>query len=115
MNSKFSIIATLLASVFAHSLCCVVPLLAMLAGISGMAASFDWLTHMQPYLLMANFAFLGVAFYKVYGQPSKEHDCTCDEDHQKKNQRNKQVLWVAAIFSLVMLVVTLVHFSIHQH
>ncbi len=58
----------------------------------------------RPYLMALTFLFLGGAFYLVYRKP-KAADCTADAACCKNGSRKVQkiLLWVAALFSLVML------------
>lgn len=35
----------------AASLCCIIPLLAFVAGVSGMASAFSWIVPIRPYLI----------------------------------------------------------------
>lgn len=48
----------------AASLCCITPLLALLAGASGAASSLSWLEPARPYLIGLAIATLGYAWYR---------------------------------------------------
>lgn len=48
----------------AASLCCITPLLALLAGATGAAASLSWLEPVRPYLIGLAVASLGFAWYR---------------------------------------------------
>jgi copper chaperone CopZ len=48
----------------AASLCCITPLLAMLAGASGAASSLSWLEPARPYLIGVAIVALGFAWYR---------------------------------------------------
>lgn len=48
----------------AASLCCITPLLALLAGASGAASSLSWLEPARPYLVGLAIAALGFAWYR---------------------------------------------------
>ena len=48
----------------AASLCCITPLLALLAGASGAASSLSWLEPARPYLIGLAIAALGFAWYR---------------------------------------------------
>ena len=46
------------------SLCCITPVLALLAGTSGIAATFSFLEPARPYLIGLTIAVLGFAWYQ---------------------------------------------------
>ena len=48
----------------AASLCCITPILALVAGASGAASSLSWLAPARPYLIGLAIAALGFAWYK---------------------------------------------------
>jgi hypothetical protein len=48
----------------AASLCCITPVLALLAGASGAASAFSWLDPARPYLVGLAVIVLGYAWYK---------------------------------------------------
>lgn len=48
----------------AASLCCITPLLALLAGASGAASSLSWLEPARPYLVGLSILVLGFAWYR---------------------------------------------------
>ena len=48
----------------AASLCCITPILALLAGASGAASSLSWLEPARPYLIGLAIAALGFAWYR---------------------------------------------------
>lgn len=51
---------------FAASLCCITPVLALLAGASGAASAFSWLDPARPYLIGLAVVALGYAWYKSF-------------------------------------------------
>lgn len=53
-----------LLAAIAASLCCITPILAVLAGVSGAASSLSWLTPARPYLIGLAIVALGFAWYK---------------------------------------------------
>ena len=52
----------------ASSLCCIVPVLALLGGAGGMVSAFNWAAPLRPYLLGVTALVLGFAFYRAYRQ-----------------------------------------------
>lgn len=81
------------------SLCCIVPLLAMIGGTSGAISAISWVAPLRPYLLAATVLALGFAFYRAY-KPSSKDACGCEE---KKNiLQSKMFLWVIAFASILL-------------
>lgn len=58
----------------AASLCCITPLLAILAGASGIASAFSWLEPARPYLIAIGIAALGFAWYRAL-KPKANDNC----------------------------------------
>ena len=58
----------------AASLCCITPLLAILAGASGIASAFSWLEPARPYLIVVGIGALGFGWYKAL-KPKATDDC----------------------------------------
>lgn len=61
----------------AASICCITPLLALLAGASGAASSISWLEPARPYLIGLAIATLGFAWYRSL---SKKESIACGPD-----------------------------------
>ena len=61
----------------AASLCCITPVLALLAGASGAASSLSWLEPLRPYLIGLAIATLGFAWYRSL---SKKESTDCGPD-----------------------------------
>ena len=78
----------------AASLCCVLPLVAVVFGLGafGVASVFETL---RPYLLVLAFAALGYGFYRVY---FRREECAPGESCATKpvNKINQFSLWIAS-------------------
>ena len=61
----------------AASLCCITPLLALLAGASGAASSLSWLEPARPYLIGLTIATLAFAWFKIL---STKPNAACGPD-----------------------------------
>lgn len=98
----FGLVGAVVSGLLA-SACCVGPLLLVFLGI-GSAGTLTALEPYRPYLMAMTFLFLGGAFYLVYRKP-KNANFAADEACCKNGSRRVQkiLLWVAALFSLVML------------
>ncbi|HFS85432.1 MAG TPA: rhodanese-like domain-containing protein [Epsilonproteobacteria bacterium] len=93
------ILATIVATV-AASLCCVTPVLAVLAGSSTLASSFSWLAPYHTYLVWFTIAILVYAWYDKL-KPSGDIDCACDE--KVSFFSSKKFLTIVTVFSVAML------------
>ena len=86
----------------AASLCCITPVLALIAGTSGLAASFSWLEPFSPYLIALTIVVLGFAWYQKL-KPAKEIDCDCEPDEKQSFFQGKALLGIVTAFSVLML------------
>jgi len=66
-----------LFAAIAASLCCITPVLALLAGASGAASSLSWLEPARPYLIGLAVAALGFAWYRSL---SRKEVAACGPD-----------------------------------
>ncbi len=97
LNKK---IFTVLGATIAASLCCVTPVLALLAGSSTVASSFSWLAPYHNYLVVFTIIVLLYAWYDKL-KPSKELECSCDE--KEGFFSSKTFLAIVTVFAIVML------------
>ncbi len=93
-------------SAIAASLCCITPLLAILAGSSGLASSFSWMEPLRPYLIGFTVLVIGFAWYqklKPQATEDEEADCNCEEDTRTSFLQTKTFLGLVTIFAGLML------------
>ena len=104
-NTSKGLIGAGVLSALAASLCCITPVLALIAGSSGMAASFSWLEPARPYLIGITVLVLGFAWYQKF-KPKKadQIDCDCEEDEKPSFLQSKKFLGLVTIFAAMMLV-----------
>lgn len=87
----------------AASLCCITPILALLAGTSGIASTLSWLEPFRPYLLGLTILVLAFAwFQKLKPNSQTEMECACENDKPKFIQ-SKTFLFLVTIFAGFML------------
>ena len=104
-NTSKGLIGAGVLSALAASLCCITPVLALIAGSSGMAASFSWLEPARPYLIGITVLVLGFAWYqKLKLKKADEIDCDCEEDEKPSFLQSKKFLGLVTIFAAMMLV-----------
>ena len=88
------------------SLCCITPVLAVLGGLGGIAATFSFLHPFRPYFIGLTAIALGFAFHKAY-KPQKrdEIDCACENEEGKKPSfiNSRRFLWIVTIVSALMI------------
>ena len=102
MKSNNKIAGVGLLTAIAASLCCITPVIALVAGTSGMASTFSWMEPARPYLIGFTILTLGFAWYQKL-KPQKEVDCNCDTDEKKSFIQSKLFLVIITVFAAVML------------
>ncbi|MEX2657020.1 MAG: mercuric transport protein MerTP [Balneolales bacterium] len=86
---------------FIASLCCITPVLAILAGTSGIAATFSFMELFRPYLIGLTVLILGFAWYQKL-RPTKEIDCECDPDESRFIQSKSFLGIVTVVVALLL-------------
>lgn len=95
-----------LLSAIAASLCCITPILALVAGTSGLATTFSWVEPFRPYLIGLTVLVIGFAWYqKLKPNTQKQMDCACDCEETSKTPflQSKGFLGIISIFAALML------------
>lgn len=88
----------------AASLCCIAPVLALLAGTTGVAATFSWLEPFRPYLIGFTILILGGAWYfKLRPGKAAGDDCGCAEDAKPTFLASKKFLLIITLFAALLL------------
>jgi len=88
-NPNKSLIGAGVLAAVASSLCCIVPVIAAIASISGIAASFSWLESARPYLIWFTVIVLGFAWYQHLKNKRAEIECDCEEGDLPAGQVGK--------------------------
>ena len=103
-KSNKALIGTGLLTALAASLCCITPVLAFVAGTSGIASSFSWMEPLRPYLIGFTVLVLGFAWYQKL-KPVKETDieCDCETDEKPSFWQSRRFLGIVTVFAAVML------------
>jgi copper chaperone CopZ len=100
MKNKLAVTSILTA--ITASLCCITPVLALIAGTSGVASTFSWIEPFRPYLIGLTILVLLFAWYQKL-RPEKEIDCECETDEKPKFIQSRTFLGVVTVFAIVML------------
>lgn len=105
MDNSRSLIGTTIITAIAASLCCITPVLAFIAGTSGIASTFSFIEPFRPYLIGLTVMVLLFAWYqKLRPKTRLEMDCVCEEDKKPSFWQSKKFLAFVTIFSATMLV-----------
>lgn len=101
MSSENTLIGAGLLTAVASSLCCITPVLAIIAGTTGLASSFSWLEPSRPYLIGFTVLVLAFAWYQKL-KPVAEDDCDC-EVPKRPFLQSKLFLGLVTVFATGML------------
>lgn len=96
------IIASIVATV-AASLCCVTPVLAVLAGSSSLASSFSWMEPYHNYLVGLTVLVLLYAWWDKLKTKKDDINCACDDKSKAGFFSSKKFLAIVTLFSIIML------------
>lgn len=102
MKTDNKLIGTGLLTAIAASLCCITPVLALIAGTSGLASTFSWLEPFRSYFIGLTILVLGFAWYQKL-KLNKQIDCNCDIEEKPKFIQSKLFLGIITAFAMVML------------
>lgn len=102
MSTEKKLIGTTIITAIAASLCCITPVLALIAGTSGIASTFSWLEPFRPYLITLTILVLAIAWYQKLKPKKQEIDCDCEEE-EPKFINSKKLLFLVTLFAASML------------
>ena len=102
MKTDKKLIGAGLLTAIAASLCCITPVLALIAGTSGLASTFSWLEPFRPYFIGLTILVLGFSWYQKL-KPKKQIDCNCESEEKPKFIQSKMFLGIVTAFAIVML------------
>ena len=102
MKTDKKLIGAGLLTAIAASLCCITPVLALVAGTSGLASSFSWLEPARPYFIGLTIVVLCFAWYQKL-KSKKQIDCNCEMEEKPKFMQSKMFLGIVSSFAVIML------------
>ncbi len=103
-NKSHSWAVTGMLTAVSASLCCISPVLALLAGSSGVAATFSWLEPYRPLLIVFTVAILALAWYqKLKPRTAEKIACDCEANEKPSFWQSKKFLGIVTVFAAVML------------
>ena len=107
MKSVNKLFGAGLLTAITASLCCITPVLALVAGTSGIASAFSWLEPIRPYLIGITILVLAFAWYQKLIPTTigtrKEIECECETELKPKITQSKTFLGIITVFAIVML------------
>lgn len=86
----------------ASSLCCIMPVLAIVAGTSGIASTFSWIEPARPYFIGASVLILGFAWYQKL-KPQQMDNCGCPVAQKAPFMQSKIFLSLVTLLSVLLL------------
>ena len=102
MKTDKKLIGAGLLTAIAASLCCITPVLALIAGTSGLASTFSWLEPFRPYFIGLTILVLCFSWYKKL-KPKKQLERNCESEEKPKFIQSKMFLGIVTAFAIVML------------
>ncbi len=104
IKSPGTFTSTGLLSAFAASLCCITPVIALLAGSSSIAANFSWIEPARPYLISLSLAVLAFAWYQKLKPVKSNHmDCNCETTKKALFLQTRTFLGIITLFAILMM------------
>ncbi len=97
---KTQIALSILTAVSA-SMCCITPVLAIIAGTSSLATSFHWIEPFRPYLISLSVLVLGFAWFQSFS--AKKDDCGCVPNKNKSIFYSRTALSLLTIISFLLI------------
>ena len=86
----------------AASLCCITPVLALVAGTGSLASSFSWIAPARPFLIGLTVTVLGFAWYQKL-KPIPVDECGCAVEEKPRFIQSKTFLLIVTLFAALML------------
>lgn len=100
MKNEKSLIGVGLITALGASLCCITPLLSLLAGASGLVSIFSWLEPFRYYFIGLTIIVLSFAWF-IKLKKQNNADCGCDD--RPRFTQTKTFLGVITILVLLLL------------
>lgn len=102
MKSTHSTLGMSVFAAVASSLCCITPVLAFLAGTSGLASSFSWIEPARPWLLGVTATMLGFAWYQKLKPVAATDQCGCEVKTRTPFLQSKTFLALVTVFAVIV-------------
>ena len=110
MKKEKSVIGLSIMTALASSLCCITPILTILAGTSGLVSNFSWIEPIRPYLIGFTFLLLSFAWYQKFKRQPEIADC-CQVETSKKSSFMQSKWFLGVVTTLAILLTAFPYFS----
>lgn len=97
MNAKNNLLGVGILTGISSSLCCITPLLTIVAGTGTMAGAFEWLEPLRWPFVVISLIALAVAWYLKI-KPVKVEDCGCDTESRTSFFQSRTFLGGVTVF-----------------
>lgn len=88
-----------LFAAFTASLCCIVPLIALIGGAGSASTYFNWLEPYRPYIIGLTVILFALAWYHIlFKRKGQKDDCGC-ENETKHFLKSKRFLLIVTLVS----------------
>eukprot|EP01137_Pigoraptor_chileana_P008988 Opistho-2@56579 len=92
-----------LFAAFTASLCCIVPLIALLGGAGSASTYFNWVEPYRPYIIGLSVILFALAWYNVLIKRNRQRDdCGC-EGEKKGFLRSKKFLLIITVVPALLI------------
>lgn len=103
MRSENKLLGFGVLTAITASLCCITPVLVLVAGTSGLASAFSWLEPARPYFIGLTMLVLGFVWYQKL-KSKNPIDCNCETNKKTKFLQSKLFLSIMTVFAGLMLI-----------
>lgn len=110
-NSQGKYAGVAIISTLAASLCCVVPIITIVAGGSSILSNFSWINAVRPYLIVLSMVVLALAWYFSLTRVNTLNlDCaSCEPSKKISFVHSRSFLSIVTLFAIFMM--TLPYYS----
>jgi mercuric ion transport protein len=102
MKPYKKLLGTSVFTAITASLCCMTPLLALIAGTTGAVSMFEWLEPFRPYLITITVIVIAFAWFEKFKPKPADLKCL-PENNAPKFVNSKRFLGIVTLFVLLML------------
>ncbi len=102
INKEKKLLGLSLLGAFASSICCIVPLVAFIAGLGGFASTFSQLDTYRPFFMVFTIFVLSFAWFNKL-KPQKKIECKCNESNKSAFMQSKKFLGIVTVFAFLMM------------
>lgn len=100
-NTKLLAAGTITA--LGASLCCITPLLALVAGIGGVSSAFSRLDPFRPFFTGLTLLVLGFAWFQQLKPKKEAMVCDCEDEKKESFGQSKAFLGIVTALALLLL------------